>query len=107
MANPSTRRVLTFKCAFAKADGVGNLVWHSRFESPITEQLEEMDIAISIRGDQTNRFVPYAIKSGLSPSINGDVRTFSFNFSDACNPPFPPEQAADIEFVCTMFYAAK
>ena len=62
--------------AFSKA--TGDRDWHARIVSPRSELFQEMDIKVMLRGANTVRFMPYAIKSGQ----RADGRWFSFNFKD-------------------------
>ncbi len=83
--------------AFSKA--TGDRDWHARIVSPRSELFREMDIKVTLRGANTLRFMPYAIKSGQG----ADGRWFSFNFKDAGEAPFDGS-GEEIRLLCTLIY---
>jgi len=62
----------------------GDRDWHAEILSPHTEQFIEMDLRITERGQNTTRFFPYSIKSG----ILGTKRQYSFTLKDGGKIPF-------------------
>jgi hypothetical protein len=91
----------TFHLESAFARATGDRDWHARVQSPRLEQFQEMDLGVVMRGENSTRFFPYAIKSG----IDGNGRWFSFNFKDGGDVPFDGT-GDEIKLLCMLIYEA-
>lgn len=90
--------IYELKSPFSQA--TGNRDWHAGVTSPRTENFEEMDLRVTARGENTTRFFPYEIKSGVS----GVERWFSFTFKDGEDMPFDGT-GDELILICTLHYA--
>jgi hypothetical protein len=88
-----------FELESAFSGATGNRDWHARVVSPRLEAFKEMDLRVELRGENTLRFAPYAIKCG----IGADGRWFSFNFKDGAETPFDGS-GEEITLFCTLIY---
>jgi hypothetical protein len=91
--------VFKLESKFARA--TGNRDWHATIDSPRSEPFREMELRVTARGENTNRFFPYAIKAGP----HGAGLRFSYDFKDGGDVPFDGT-GDEITLYCTLYYDA-
>lgn len=79
----------------------GDRDWHATIDSPRPESFQEMDLRVTVRGENTTRFFPYAIKA----ACHGAGRRFTYDFKDGGETPFDGT-GDEITLFCTLYYDA-
>jgi len=90
-------RIVERESEFVRA--TGDRDWHARIGSPHLEHFQEIDLGVTLRGANTFRFFPYALKTGT----DGNGRWFSLNFKDGGEQPFDGT-GDEIRLYCRLIY---